>query len=118
MRIPLATMAVILALGAPADPAFLQSRGGGSGVHGGEDETGPYDLVANWPRPFAQAGFIWGSQTGVFAEASDRVFLTSRGELKLPGTLPADFLGAWGVLGRATDPPHDVRNCIAIVDGD
>jgi hypothetical protein len=118
MRIPLATMATILALGAPADPAFLQSRGGGSGVHGGEDETGPYDLVANWPRPFAQAGFIWGSQTGVFAEASDRVFLTSRGELKLPGTLPADFLGAWGVLGRATDPPHDVRNCIAIVDGD
>ena len=27
---------------------------------GGENETGPYDLVANWPQPVCGAGHTWG----------------------------------------------------------
>jgi len=116
MRVPLLTLAAVLALGLHSAPAWLQSRGGGSGLHGGEDETGPYDLVGNWPRPFARSGYIWGSQGGVFAETPDRIFLLNRGELKLPAKVPGDFAGAWGMLGPAIDPTPEIRNCIVIVD--
>ena len=46
---------------------------------GGEDETGPYEVVAGWPQPWAQTGYIWGSQPGVFAESPNRMFLAVRG---------------------------------------
>ena len=117
MRTPLLTLTAVLTLGFHSAPASLQSRGGGSGVHGGEDETGPYDLADNWPRPFARSGYMWGSQGGVFAETPDRIFLLNRGELKIPVKVPGDFTGAWGILGRAIDPTPEIRNCIVIVDG-
>ena len=122
MRTPLLTLAAVLALGLHSAPAWLQSQsvdtgvGGNSGVHGGEDETGPYSVVADWPRPFARSGYIWGSQGGVFAETPDRIFLLNRGELKRPLQVPGDFTGAWGMLGPAIDPTPDIRNCIVIVD--
>ena len=28
---------------------------------GGGDETGPYELVENWPQPVCGAGYTWGS---------------------------------------------------------
>lgn len=85
---------------------------------GGEDETGPYEVVANWPATFARAGYVQGSQAGVFAESPNRIFLGNRGELKLPDKLPADFNGAWGSLGqKANAPPSELRNCILVVDG-
>jgi 6-bladed beta-propeller protein len=118
MRVPLLTVVGVFALGLYSAPALLQSRGGGSGVHGGEDETGPYDLVRNWPQPFARSGYIWGSQGGVFAESPGRIFLLNRGELKLPDKVPADFTGAWGLLGPAVDPTPEIRNCIVVVNGD
>ena len=49
-------------------------------VKGGEDETGPYEVVANWPQPWSKDGYIWGSQPAVFAESSNRVFIGARGE--------------------------------------
>src|SRR6202163_4691413 len=118
MRAPVLTVVAVFALGLYSAPALLQSRGGGSGVHGGEDETGPYDLVRNWPHPFARSGYISGSQGGVFAESPDRIFLLNRGELKLPDRVPADFTGAWGFLGAAIDPAPEIRNCIVVVDGE
>jgi len=118
MRTPVLTVAAVLTLGLHTALALVQSRGGGSGVHGGEDETGPYDLVRNWPQPVARAGYIWGSQGGVFAESPNRIFLLNRGELKLPGSVPADFAGAWGILGQATEPTPELRNCIVIVNAD
>src|SRR5262245_32598405 len=118
MRTLLFTTAVVFAIGLHQSPAFLQSRGGGSGIHGGEDETGPYELARNWPQPFARQGYIWGSQGGVVADTPNRIFLLNRGELKPPADLPPDFAGAWGILGRATDPTPELRNCIVIVDGE
>jgi len=116
MRTLLLTLAVAIGLSLHSGPASLQNRGGGSGLHGGEDETGPYDLVNQWPQPFARPGYIWGSQGGVFAETPNRVFLLNRGELKLPANVPDGFAGAWGVLGPAIDPTPELRNCIVVVD--
>jgi sugar lactone lactonase YvrE len=116
MRTPLLTAAAVLALGLHSAPLLPQSAGGGSGIHGGEDETGPYDLVANWPQPFAQPGYMWGSQGGVFAESADRIFLLNRGELKYPSNPPPDFTQAWGMLGPATEPTPAIRNCIVVVN--
>ena len=85
---------------------------------GGEDETGPYEATVGWPQPWSQAGYIWGSQPGVFAESPNRIFLAVRGELKLPSTTGRGYNGSWGSLGeRATVPKAEMRNCLLVVDG-
>lgn len=85
---------------------------------GGENETGPYQVVDKWPTDWAQAGYIWGSQPGVFAESPDRILIVARGELKLPEKLGRGYNGIWGSLGqRATEPTPAMRNCIVVVDG-
>ena len=89
-----------------------------TGLYGEDRLTGEYDVVANWPRPWSQAGYIWGSNASVFAESENRVFLAVRGELKLPDKVPADFPGFWGFFGeRALSVPNpEPRNCIVIID--
>lgn len=86
---------------------------------GGEDETGPYDVVESWPTSWAQSGYVPGSQPGVFAESPDRIFVAARGELKLPDKLPPAFAGTWGSLGQgfATTPRPELRNTIVVLDG-
>lgn len=64
------TFGLVAALGAYAQ--MSQGKGGG-------DETGPYDLVANWPQNFCGDGFQPGSTAGVWAESPDRVILFTRG---------------------------------------
>ena len=44
----------------------------------------PYDVVANWHKPFAEEGFAFGGNSGVFAESPDRIFISQRGETRLP----------------------------------
>jgi hypothetical protein len=88
---------------------------------GGDDRTGPYDVVQGWPQPlgFAKPGYIWGSTGGVFAESSNRIFIANRGELKLPAQLPPGFTGFWGSFNeQATTPTPEFRNCIVVVDGE
>ena len=87
---------------------------------GGDDRTGPYDVVTGWPQPlsFAKPGYIWGSTGGVFAESPNRIFIANRGELKLPATLPPGFTGFWGSFGeQATTPTPEWRNLLVVVDG-
>jgi hypothetical protein len=82
--------------------------------------AGAYDAVPNWPVvTWPKAGYIYGSQAGIFPETPDRIFLASRGELKLPGRIPANFNGVWAALGLggATTPLPEFRNCIVVVDG-
>src|SRR3990170_3206251 len=110
MRAPVFAFLVVFGLGLLSVPALAQQKGG-------EEETGPYDVVANWPQSFARPGYIQGSQGGVFAESPNRIFLANRGELKLPDKLPDNFNGAWGSLGQqATQAKAELRNCIVIVD--
>src|SRR5262245_9432211 len=77
-------------------------------------ETSSYELAAAWPQlvhPFYRAGYALGSQGGIFAESPNRIFLASRGELKLPDKLPAGFNGLWGSLtasGQQGDAPYHV----------
>ena len=68
MRALILTIASMFAISLAGAPAFLQEKGG-------EEETGPYSVVENWPAPWAQQGYIWGSQPGVFAETSNRIFI-------------------------------------------
>ncbi|HEY2152089.1 MAG TPA: 6-bladed beta-propeller [Vicinamibacterales bacterium] len=112
MRTVAIALASVFAVGLLAAPSLLQEKGG-------EEETGPYAVVENWPATWSPKGYIWGSQPGVFAETPNRIFIAARGELKLPETLPRGFNGIWGSLNqRATEPKPEMRNCIVIVDGD
>ena len=63
-----------ITLAMTAVPAFMQEKGG-------EGETGPYEVVSNWPGSLDHPGWTWGSQSGVFAETPNRVFILSRGEV-------------------------------------
>jgi hypothetical protein len=111
VRALLLVVIAVFGTGLFSSPAMLQEKGG-------EEETGPYDVVDKWPSPWAKQGYIWGSQPGVFAESPNRIFIAARGELKLPDTLPRAFNGIWGSLNqRATEPKAEMRNCILVVDG-
>ena len=111
MRMLAFALPLIFGLGLLPAPMHSQQKGG-------EEETGPYDVAAKWPAPFARSGYVQGSQGGVFAETPNRIFLANRGELKLPEKLPNNFNGAWGSLGQAaTGGKPELRNCIIVVDG-
>ncbi len=111
MRVPALAVVLVLGAGMVSAPAQMQQKGG-------EQETGPYDVVPNWPQEWAKEGYIWGSQPGVFAESPDRIFIAARGELRKPDPLPRGWNGTWGSTGQtATTPTAEMRNCIVIVDG-
>jgi 6-bladed beta-propeller len=115
MRKAIFVLAALFALSLLAPSAMPQH------ANGGEDVTGPYEVVEKWPQPVAAPGYVWGSQGGVFAEAPNRVFLLSRGELKLPEKLPNNFNGFYGSIGsasRSESAPDFMRNCIVIADAD
>jgi len=70
------------------------------GEKGGQDVFGPYEVVADWPKPLAQLpgheNWTWGTVDGVFAESPNRVFLFERGELpvlKRPANTPIPEFG-------------------------
>ena len=106
-RTLLSALASVLLL---ASPVLAQEKGG-------EDETGSYEVVANWPQPWSPAGYIWGSQPAVFAQSPDRIFIGVRGEIKAPTPAPRGFNGSWGSTGqRATEPPAETRNCLVVVN--
>jgi len=76
---------------------------------GGVDETGPYEVAANWPKPLSQLPghdkWTWGSTEAVFAESPDRVLVVQLGELpalKRPETRPLPDIGpslSWPLNG-------------------
>src|SRR5688572_212828 len=67
----------------PALAAVLALTLGGGALHsqgkGGGNETGPYDVVPNWPQNYCGNGFVIGATAGILAESPDRVFIFSRG---------------------------------------
>ena len=56
-----------------------------AGERGGQDQTGPYEVVPDWPKPLSQLPghekWTWGAMQGIFAETPNRVFILQRGEL-------------------------------------
>src|SRR6266705_5005598 len=76
-----------------AFPAVLRQKGG-------EDITGPYEAIADWPKPLislpGHENWTWGAVEGIFAESPNRVFIAQRGELpalKRPMNTPIPAFG-------------------------
>ena len=66
----------------------------------------PYDVVRGWHKPFAEPGFAFGGNSGVFAESPDRIFVAQRGEFRLPNPVPPEFAGFAGSIGiNVLTPP-------------
>ncbi len=104
MRVPNRLLMIVLATGAASaiavgcsnSPASTTSAPLGpaaavAGDIGGQEEFGPYEPVANWPQPLADAadgvkhdGWTWGSVGAIYAETPDRIWIAQRGELPLP----------------------------------
>ncbi|MBZ5699163.1 MAG: hypothetical protein LAN18_11525 [Acidobacteriia bacterium] len=70
------------------------------GEKGGQDVSGPYDVVADWPKPLTSLPghekWTWGAVEGIFAESPDRVYILQRGELpalKRPPNTPVPQFG-------------------------
>jgi peptidylamidoglycolate lyase len=113
-------LVVAVCLAVFTSTASLQQRGYVE-ERGGYDISGPYQVDPNWPKKTWPApGYIWGSQSGVYPESPDRVFLTSRGEIELPKDvrIGPNFPGNWGALNRggATGEVPVFRNTILIID--
>ena len=56
------------------------------GKKGGQDTWGPYQVVADWPKPMSSMPghdpkWGWGSSEGIYAESPNRIYLFQRGEL-------------------------------------
>ena len=69
----------------PEVPTTPEPVGAVAPPKGGQDQTGPYEVVANWPKPLSQLPghekWTWGAVQGIFAESADHVFILQRGEL-------------------------------------
>ena len=88
--------AVLAGCAAPAAPPETASTAAAPAAattaeKGGQEEYGPYELVANWPQPLPDGpdgvkheGWTWGSVGAVYAETPDRIWIAQRGELPLP----------------------------------
>jgi DNA-binding beta-propeller fold protein YncE len=97
--------------------SFAQTKAKIQNQAGGEDETGPYDVVADWPKSLGHPGWTWGSQGGVFAESPNRIYIANRGELPIPPKAPEGYTGGYGAFGQpATSGKPRLENCILVVD--
>jgi hypothetical protein len=85
--------ATLMGCSAPPDKAASTSTAATAPSQeiGGQDEFGPYEVVANWPQPLPDGpdgikheGWTWGSTGAVWAETPDRIWIAMRGELPLP----------------------------------
>ena len=81
----------------------------------------PYDVVTGWHVPFAESGYAFGGNSGVFAESPDRIFVLQRGETRLPNPVPAEFAGYAGSIGINVLQDTERRvwqNCMYTLNGD
>ncbi|MEX2582125.1 MAG: 6-bladed beta-propeller [Gemmatimonadota bacterium] len=111
MMIPVA----VLALSGLGSPLLAQA------TPRGPVGPSPYEPVTGWHKPFSQAGFAFGGNSGVFAESPDRIFVLQRGEARLPTPVPPGYEGYAGSVGINVLMEADRRvwrNCLYVLDGD
>src|SRR5688572_11235106 len=95
-----ASLAVLGVLGLGAAVAISQEK-----VKGGDDTTGPYELVRGWPDQNGVCGdHQFGSTAGIWAQSPDRVFIFQRGCLPVivPSPRPSGAPGGGGGGGGNT----------------
>jgi DNA-binding beta-propeller fold protein YncE len=79
---------------------------------GGEDLTGPYDVVENWMKPLPwHKGWTFGLIAGVFAETADRVFVLTGGELPEPRSAAAPI-----GRGQPSNANHRPGNFVLVLN--
>ncbi len=81
----------------------------------------PYDIIPYWHKPFAEPGFAFGGNSGVFAESPNRIIIAQRGEARLPDPVPPEYAGYAGSLGINVLTAAERRtwqNCLYVLDGD
>ena len=79
---------------------------------GGEDLTGPYNVVEGWMKPLAwHKGWTYGFISGVFAETPDRVFVLTGGELPDPRTTAGAVLA-----GQPSNANHRPGNFVLVLN--
>jgi len=95
----LCVSALLLGLGGATD-AGAQAAAPPARVKGGQDMFGPYEVVADWPKPLATLpghdAWTYGAAQSVFAESPNRVLVLQRGELPIvarPATRALPELG-------------------------
>jgi hypothetical protein len=74
-----------------------------------------YD-VETWPANFASPGYIRASNSGIFVESPDRIYLITRGEIPRPDAPPPGFNGTIGSLPEQGRPNAELRNCIIVAN--
>ena len=110
--------ATVLALAGAFATLGAQSQ---PGVISGPVGPSPYDIVRGWHKPFADPGFAFGGNSGVFAESPNRILVAQRGEFRLPDPVPSGFLGFAGSIGFNVLTATDRRvwkNCLYTLDAD
>jgi hypothetical protein len=113
-----AALAVLAVLNAGA-PALLAQAA--KAVISGPVGPSPYNIVRGWHKPFAEPGFAFGGNSGVFAESPNRIFVAQRGEAKLPDPIPPAFAGFAGSIGINVLSAVDRRvwkNCLYTLDAE
>ena len=111
-----ATLAFAAGCGGAGAPALVEEQAApGAGFAavpselGGVDATGPYEVVADWPKPMSQLpghdAWRGGATEGLFAESPDRVLVVQLGELpefERPALRPMPEIGpslSWPLNG-------------------
>jgi len=97
----------VVACSQSPDTETVQAATATAQERGGQEEFGPYEVVADWPKPLPDGpdgvkheGWTWGSNGAIFAETPNRIWVAMRGELPLPsGAKP------WTPYGLL-DPPR------------
>jgi len=113
MRALVLGVAAVFAAGLLSAPASLQDVPRNPYT---QPSTAFYD-VATWPENFASPGYVRGSNSGIFVESPDRIYLISRGELKLPDQLPPNFNGTISTLpDQVTRQKAVLKNCIVVAN--
>ncbi len=94
----------VLMLGAISMSAMAQRKGG-------DDITGPYNVVIDWAENVCGPGWQSGSTSGVWAENADRVYVFQRGCLPEipPPTSIVPSRNASGYSLSASDPARHPR---------
>jgi peptidylamidoglycolate lyase len=104
------TVALLVLVSAVSTTAQAQHKGG-------DEITGPYEVVAGWPADICGTGWQMGSTGGVWAQSVDRVFVLQRG--CLPELAPSNSIvperNASGFSFAASDPARHPRRGLHLV---
>jgi DNA-binding beta-propeller fold protein YncE len=112
MRATFLALLFVIGLGLFHSPAYLQDVPRNPYT---PPSTDYYDVQA-WPSNFASPGYIRASNSAIFVESADRIYLGTRGEIKLPDPLPPNFDGTIASLPADRTPKAELRDCLVVAN--